>query len=218
MSNPYEILGVPENASIEQVRQAYKDLTRKFSKEKYEGNPLSEMAQRRMKEIDDAYDEIIAGRSIYEATGRQSAGAYGADHFSQNEFGYSKSEFTYIRDTLNSGRINDAETLLDGIPPNARTAEWFFLKGFVQHRKGWMEEAYKNYEMAVRMEPNNREYAAALNNVYSSRSGGYKTARTHKHDADCLGCNCCDPCDICTGLICADCCCECFGGDLISCC
>ena len=50
-----------------------------------------------------------------------------------------------------------------------------------------------------------------LNKVNNARSGGYRTER-HSEKKGCSGC------DMCTGLICADCCCECFGGDLIPCC
>ena len=82
-----------------------------------------------------------------------------------------------------------------------------FLKGQVQQRRGWFDEAYKNYSTACSMEPQNREYTDAFNNLNNNASGGYRTS--HEKGTGCSAC------DICSGLMCADCCCECMGGDLI---
>ena len=90
-----------------------------------------------------------------------------------------------------------------------RNAEWYYLKGIVHHRRGWLEEAIKNYQTACSMDPTNNEYSAALNGINNSRNGGYRTAKS--------GNSGCSGCDICSGLLCADCCCECFGGDIIPC-
>ena len=37
--NPYEILGVPENATDEQVKEAYKELVKKYHPDRYQDNP-----------------------------------------------------------------------------------------------------------------------------------------------------------------------------------
>ena len=114
-----------------------------------------------------------------------------------------------MRQRINSGRIDDAETILDGIPNNMRSAEWHYLKGMIHQRRGWLNEAYRCYQTACRMDPSNSEYAAAFNSMNTNANGGYRTSRNSSD---------CDTCDICQGLICADCCCECMGGDLIPCC
>ena len=102
--------------------------------------------------------------------------------------------------------------LLDGTPAGSRDAEWYFLKGSVLYKKGWLEEAYNHFATAVRMDPGNMEYRTALNQMNMQRqTGGYRTSRQN-HSGGCSGC------DMCSGLLCADCCCECAGGDLISCC
>ena len=109
------------------------------------------------------------------------------------------------------GRFGDAETLLDGIPVAARTAEWHFLKGNVLYKKGWLEDAYTHVETACRMDPGNMEYRSMLNQMNMRRqTGGYQMG------AQPMGG--CSACDVCQGLICADCCCVCMGGDLIRCC
>lgn len=201
MRNPFEVLGLPQGASDEQVRNAYRNLARTYSEGGSSPNPA------RMQEIDSAYDEIImnrtAGGSNTYSGGYQNAGAYyNAPH---NDLGD-------IRAKISSGRINDADTLLDGIPAAQRTAEWYYLKGTVQHRRGWLEEAARNFERAAQMEPSNAQYRKAYDNINADRTGGYRTER--KKD----GGSGCSACDICQALLCADCCCECMGGDLIRCC
>lgn len=56
MKNPYEVLGIKEGASEEEIRKAYKDLVRKYHPDKYANNPLSDLAEEKMKEINEAYN------------------------------------------------------------------------------------------------------------------------------------------------------------------
>ena len=114
-----------------------------------------------------------------------------------------------------SGRIADAEQLLNGVPVESRNAEWYFLKGTVLFRRGWLEEAKEHFTRACQMDPGNAEYQAALNQAMNQRSGVYGGYNPNMSTSGVGGCN---ACDMCQGLICADCCCECMGGDLISCC
>ena len=93
-----------------------------------------------------------------------------------------------------------------------RTAEWNFLYGCVLIKKGRHIDAQRYFDMACSMDPYNQEYRAArdhLRRQAGGYGGGYNTSG---------GTGGCSTCDICQGLICADCCCECMGGDLISCC
>lgn len=179
MRNPYEVLGIPQGAGMEQVNAAYRELLRKYQ----DGNN-----QRMVDEINDAYDEIVMGGLSY------------AD----------STDYSDIRTKINSGRLDDAQTLLDGMPEYIRNAEWYYLKGTIQQKRGWLEEAAKNFATASNLDPSNNTYKMAYNKVNNARSGGYRTERKEKSG--------CSGCDMCTGLICADCCCECFGGDLIPCC
>lgn len=208
--NPYEILGISENSTDEQVKEAYRNLAKKYHSDNYSGGPLSEIARRKMEGIDDAYDTIMLTR-------RGTAGAGNSGYGNSNAHGKSYykagSQFSDIREKINARRIEDAETLLDGVPELSRDAEWYYLKGMVQHHRGWFDAAEKSYSRACDMDPDNLEYRSAYNNINGGRSGGYKTynGRTRRQGS-------CNTCDICTGLLCADCCCECIGCDCIPCC
>lgn len=197
MKDPYQILNITPDATDEQVRDAYRALARKYQSENYENSPLSDMAAKKMDEINAAYDAIITMR-------RSQSGP------AQSGYTGGASSLGDIRSKINANRIDDAETLLDGIPPQARGAEWYFLKGTVQYKRGWLEEATKNYRTACQLDPNNPEYQAAFRQVNHPRSGGYHAPRTNAAG--------CSACDICTGLMCADCLCDCCGADGTPCC
>ena len=204
MKNPYDVLGIPQGAPIEQVKAAYKELARKYQDDRYSNGPLSSVAEKKMQELDEAYDRIIM-----DGTSRSSAQTSGGGYYQANT-SYASTDFSDIRSKIKSGRIDDAQLLLDGIPVSERNAEWYYLKGSVLQKRGWLEEAAKDFETACNMDPSNSTYSAAFNSVKKARNGGYKTNSSSRKG--------CSSCDLCSGLLCADCCCECFGGDIIPCC
>lgn len=201
MQNPYEVLGIQPTATDDEVKAAYRELAKKYHPDNYSNNPLSDLAEEKMQEINEAYDAIIRMR--------RQGGAVGGNA------GYQRggsSRYTDIRNLIRTGRTIDAEALLDGIPAPSRDAEWYFLKGSVLYKKGWLEESYSHFSTAVRMDPTNAEYRQALDQLdRQRRTGGYRVAPGMNTGG-------CSACDVCNSLICADCCCECMGGDLIRCC
>ena len=207
MRDPYEVLGIAPTATDDEVKAAYRNLARKYHPDNYTDNPLSDLAQEKMQEINEAYDTIVRLRK---------QGGYNAGNTNHNPSGYRNhnggpSHYADIRRMIEQNRIMDAEMLLDGVPAPSRDAEWYFLKGSVLYKKGWLEEAFQNFDTACRMDPNNFEYRQAYNRVAMNRqTGGYRTTTTNTQT--------CNSCDVCQTLICMDCCCECMGGDLIACC
>ncbi|MBR7092998.1 MAG: J domain-containing protein [Clostridia bacterium] len=187
--DPYQVLGISPDATDEQVKAAYRELAKKYHPDHYGDNPLSDLAQEKMQQINEAYDTIIKQRRA----GRS---------------GGARSQYGDIRNLIRAGRIEDAEVLLDGIPEAARDAEWHFLKGSLLYKKGWLDAAAEHFSAACRMDPANQEYQAAFRQISARRQGGGYAAQPRG----------CSGCDMCTGLICADCCCESMGCDLIRCC
>ncbi len=200
MNDPYSVLGVDRNATDEQIKTAYRELARKYHPDNYNDNPLADLANEKMKEINDAYDTIMNERTA----SKNYSGGYSSYSSSSN--------FNDIRSLITSGRLEEAQELLDGVPPHDRDAEWYFLNGSVLYKRGWFDDAYTSFSTACRMNPSNPEYRAAFDNITRQRKGytGYGNGRTAGTS--------CSACDMCSGLICADCCCECMGGDFIPCC
>ncbi len=57
MSDPYSVLGVSPNASDEEIKKAYREkLARKYHPDNYQNNPLADLAEEKMKEVNEAYD------------------------------------------------------------------------------------------------------------------------------------------------------------------
>ncbi len=198
MKDPYSVLGVSKSASDEEIKNAYRELARKYHPDNYADNPLSDLAAEKMKEINDAYDLIMNGRR-----GKGQSGS---------QYSYSATSFPEVRSLINQGRLEQAQEVLDGVPPQSRDAEWYFLNGTVLYRRGWFDQAYTSFATACRMNPTNPEYRNALNNAQRQTAGQYNPYRSYGTVNSCNGC------DLCTNLLCADCCCECMGGDLIPCC
>ena len=196
MRNPYEILGIRENASEAEVKAAYRELVKKYHPDSYADNPLADLAAEKLKEINEAYDLIMKGQ----AKSYQNNSSGGSSHSSNTSF-YS------VRAMINSGNIIVAERILMSM--NNRNAEWNYLMGVLNLRKGWYDNARSYLQTAVSMEPNNLEYRNAYNTVMNQ--GNMYRSMGGNAGSDQL-------CDCCTQLYCADCCCECMGGDLVSCC
>ena len=209
MTDPYKVLNIPMDATETQIKEAYRALAKKYHPDNYSGSPIADLASERMKEINEAYDMIMNERKA-RATGyaSESTGSY-----------YNTStEYSDVRSLISSNRIADAEQILNGVPMEKRNAEWYFLKGSILYKRGWLEEAYNHFVHACQMDPNNMEYRAAMNTAQNRRSGNYGPYNGYGGYNPTRSTGGLGACDVCSGLLCADCCCECFGGDLIPCC
>ncbi len=196
MKDPYEILGVPANATQEQIKSAYRELAKKYHPDRYIDSPLAENANKKMQEINEAYDAIISGSRN------------GNTYTSASTTDYKK-----IKELIVRGQLDEAEKLLENVNEVYRDAKWHYLKGQVNYNRGWTDQAYTYFSMAHRMEPSNLEYRNAFEAANAKRNGGFRTDRgyTSKSREWSGG-------SICQGLFWADCCCECCGGDCIPCC
>lgn len=202
--DPYKVLGVSPNASDDEVKKAYRELARKYHPDNYVNNPLADLAQEKMKEINEAYDQITKQRS----SGSSSSGAYQSAHTAGNYSANAGSPaFARVRQLIMAGNLDAAEQELTASSDHG--AEWHFLMGSVYLRRGWYDEARRYFQNACSMDPNNVEYRMALQNMnnttaYYNQNRGVSSGGGF--------------CDVCSSLLVADCCCECMGGDLIPCC
>ena len=218
MKDPYEVLGVARTASDSEIKKAYHDLVKKYHPDNYVNNPLADLASEKMKEINEAYDTITRDRP--EQRGYQSQGGYqsrasyqsgsayqsgdsyrsGANQsYRDNQNGQSDSSSVYarVRTYIHANQLDTAETML--IHVVNRDAEWYYLKGAIAYRRGWLDLARQNYQTACAMVPGNYEYQNALRSVQS----GYTPYRQQNYGGSDIDA----ACDLCNALLCLNCLC-----------
>ena len=193
MKDPYEVLGVPHGASEEEIKKAYRDLARKYHPDRYVDNPLADLAQEKMKEINEAYDILTKGGSTAAPQGSRSTG------YSGGTSGGGSPAFAQVRRLIQQGDLNAAESVLDSIA--GHSAEWYYLRGVIAQRRGWMDEAAQNFRIAVQMDPGNVEYRSALNQTSGRGAYAYRQEQYQDNGDDAL-------CNLCGSLMCLNCLCN----------
>jgi len=202
MRDPYEVLGVSRTASDSDIKKAYHELVKKYHPDNYANNPLADLASEKMKEINEAYDAIMKAR----AGESQNAGSsYAGSSYSGSSYGYQSGQSSYgsgqyatVRTYLNNNRLDAADSLLGGMPN--RDAEWYYLKGEIAFRRGWLDEARQYYQTACGMAPGNLEYQRAMQNVRGTYTPYRQTNYRQGSDLN-------DACNICNALLCLNCLC-----------
>lgn len=198
MRDPYEVLGVSPDASDDEVKKAYRDLARMYHPDNYQDNPLAHLAEDKMKEINEAYDTITRGRAGGSGGGYGQSRSYnygGGAAYQQRQSSAGAAEFSRARQYISQNDLETAEQILQGAA--SRNGEWYFLMGSIAYRRGWLDEARQNYQIAVQMEPGNMEYRQALSMM---QRGGYGY-QPNIAGADCDGLDCC------TAMMCLNCMC-----------
>ncbi len=178
MKNPYTVLGVPENASEEEIKKAYRTLSRKYHPDANVNNPNKEQAEEKFKEIQQAYQQIMrekeGGGSFKESAGNyggsgsyggfggySGSGSYGGarqDDWSEEDVHLQAAE-NYIR----SRHFSEALNVLSEI--NQRSARWYYLSAMANSGLGNNVLAKEHAQRAVSMEPNNMVYRQFLSQM-----------------------------------------------------
>lgn len=212
--NPYDVLGISPNASDDEVKRAYRDLTRKYHPDANVNNPLADLAEEKFKEVQEAYDIIMKqrGQGGYSYGYGSQGGGWNQSYRNQSAGSQQNSQMQAVYNYLNARRFREALNVLNGIPN--RTAEWYYLSAAANAGIGNNIMARDHAGQAVNMEPNNLQYRQLLNQLEWSgqRYQNYPYGGGYGMDGSSCG----------TGNMCCDLCiadqlCECMGGDLCTC-
>ena len=197
MKDPYKVLGVSPDASDDEIKKAYRALARKYHPDNYNGSDLADLAEEKMKEVNEAYDAVKKSETGQSYSG-QSSSSYSSGSYSGG--------LAEARRMIAAGSYANAELILDSISVNERGAEWNYLKGCIMLRRGAYFDARRHIETACYMDPGNEEYRNALSDMdaYARRygQGQMRTDSAGSWDigSTLLCANClCNICDICGG-------------------
>lgn len=195
MRDPYQVLGVSRNATEEEIKKAYKALSRKYHPDANINNPNKEQAEEMFKEIQQAYQQVMKERT--EGYRYQGSG-YGGNTYGSNTYGgfedfeeffgsfggfggfgtnYGGSTTGYEEDNhlraagnyIRNGYYKEARTVLDNMPESSRNARWYYYSAIAHANLGNQVSALEHAKRAQALEPGNRDYS---NLVYQFENGG----------------------------------------------
>ena len=188
--DPYKVLGVSQDATDDEIKKAYRALTKKYHPDLHPDDPT---AAEKMNEINTAYDSIknAAARSAYAS---QSAGPdYGSNPYSSygpfggyaytaggqtNGWGYhsqsssyqqERSEYQAARNYIRNGMYKEALNALSGVAVSDRDGRWYYLTAVANMYQGNKVAALDAIRRAVSIEPDNEEYQSLLEQLQSGR-------------------------------------------------
>ncbi len=187
----YNILGVNEDNTDEEIRNRYLELKAKYSEERWLDGEAGNEAAKMLNKIEIAYQEIMTDRL----------------EKSRNTEG--ESAFEEVEKLIKEGKIKEAQDKLDSF--NERNARWHYLQAAVFYKKQWSNESKKQLEIAMQLDPENEKYKKEYerfvegDNKETNQSGSYRydAESARNDDAEQMGGSGCSEClSWCTTCIC----------------
>lgn len=204
MYDPYAVLGLNRNATDEEIKKAYRSLSRKYHPDANINNPHKEQAEEKFKEIQQAYQQIMQEKEHGSAGGygQGSSGGQGdptgsywdfGDFFGgfgsfggfggsqgQSRAGGGSEQSAHQQAALNyirSGHYREALNVLNGMKD--RDARWHYLFAIANSGIGNNVAAMEAAHQAVSMEPGNQEYQQLYAQLQNGGSWYYDMRRSY---------------------------------------
>lgn len=170
MIDPYSILGISPNASDEEVKKAYRKLSRIYHPDANIDNPNKEQAEEKFKQVQQAYEQIMKEREQGSAYGSGYGNSYGGYQYGGYGGFSGHSENTYqdeeamrrqaAANYIQSGHYREAMNVLSSL--SSRNGQWYYLSSMANMGLGNNVHALEDIREAVRLEPNNTQYRMLL--------------------------------------------------------
>ena len=120
MRDPYQVLGVSRGASDEEIKKAYRSLSRKYHPDANVNNPNKDAAEEKFKQVQQAYDQIMKEKQ----QGTSYGGGYGDTENRPCDVGVSNIIFASndakIEDGIYGGNHNARATKQANVKVSAR--------------------------------------------------------------------------------------------------
>ena len=202
--NSYEILGLSESATQEELDARYNELRAQYQKDRYLPGSAGEEASEKLQQVEVAYRDIMAERN----------------ERNQSDDFRNDNDYTEIQQLITDGRLDEAQSKLD--QRITRDAEWHYIQSILFYKRNWFLESKRQLELACEMEPGNQRYRESLDKLTKILASNTISPDQMRSDSR--------PMDdgprigagngTCTGSTCGDCllcnmccnCCQCMGG------
>lgn len=185
MKDPYAVLGISRDASEDEIKKAYRALSRKYHPDANVNNPNKDQAEEKFKEIQQAYQQVMYekehGAGSYQSSygpgsSRSGYGGYG-DFGGFGGFGgygsYGNGNSQYSSNTnprmqaaenyIRNQHYTEALHVLSEI--TERGAHWYYLSAMANAGQGNNVLAKEHAQRAVAMEPDNMLYQQLLSRM-----------------------------------------------------
>ena len=170
MVDPYRVLGVDRSASDEEIKKAYRNLSRKYHPDANINNPNKAQAEERFKEIQAAYNQIMDDRQ----NGSYSSGyGYGNSSYSygyDDNSGRSSVEMQAAANYINARQFAQAMNVLMSVPDENRSGQWYFFAAVASQGLGNLNDAREYISRAIALEPSNFRYRQFQQSINFSSS------------------------------------------------
>ena len=202
--NAYEILGLTESATREEIDARYWSLRERYQRDRFLPGDEGEEASEKLQQLEVAYRDIMIALDE-----QQQAASFTDD-----------ADYSKVQEFITSGKLDEAQKLLD--ERATRDAEWHYMQSVLFYKRNWFLESKKQLELACQMEPDNQRYKQSLDKltkILASNTISPDQMRTNSRPVDdgprvgagngtCTGSTCTDclMCNLCCN------CCQCMGG------
>ena len=195
MRDPYQVLGISRGASDEEIKKAYRNLSRKYHPDANVNNPNKDQAEERFKEVQQAYDQIMkekqqgssfGGYSSYGNTGTGGAsygdfGGFGGFYGNAGAYREENSRLQAAANYIRNGYYREAMNVLNDIPFSERNGRWYYYSAVTNQGLGNTATALEHIRRAVELEPSNIQYRQFQQNLeyggtwYTSMGSSYES-------------------------------------------
>jgi molecular chaperone DnaJ len=221
MYDPYQVLGISRGATDEEIKKAYRNLSRKYHPDANINNPNKDAAEEKFKQVQQAYDQIMKEKEMGASGGYGNYGSYGGF----GDFGFGgyqnrqsnaggseyENRMRAAANYIQSRHFKEALNVLNSV--QERNALWYYYSAIANNGVGNNVMALEHAKQASAMEPGNFQYRQLVQQLegggmwYRDMQGPFYQHSTGGSDF-CL--------KLCIANMICNCCCG--GGGTIFCC
>lgn len=206
MTNPYAVIGVTRDASDEEIKKAYRSLSRKYHPDSNINNPNAKQAEQKFKEIQVAYDQIQKEKEGGYTTNSygdfSGFGGFGGFNGYQQRQSQESINIQAVKNYIHNGYFKEARNVLNTI--SNQDAEWYYYSAICHAGSGSEAMALEHSKRATTMDSNNFQYRELYRKL-STGETWYQTRGTNYGRAVAPGSGLC--CSIVAANLCCGMCC-----------